>query len=94
MFVEIKSFPEGECLDGSAHLLDIFDGKPKTYKDWAEEYFDEVFENRSLELDLVVSIYKGDMITKEMVKKINPELDDFEQLEVDLDGIGCEYQIE
>ena len=72
----------------------IFDSNPKTYKDWAEEYFDDTFEDRSLDIKLVEYIYGGGLITKEIVEKINPDIEDYEQLKTDLNDIGFEHQIE
>ena len=87
-------YPNDDYLDGSSDLMYIFDNNPKTYKNWAEKYFDDTFENRTLDLKLVEYIYESGSITKEIVKEINPEIEDFEQLKSDLDDIGYEHQIE
>ncbi len=87
-------YPNDQYLDGSSELLYIFDQNAKTYKNWAEEYFDETFEDRVLDLKLVEFIYDGGLITKDIVQKINPELEDFEQLKLDLNDIGYEHKIE
>lgn len=87
-------YPKDDYLDGSSDLLYIFDGNPKTYKDWAEEYFDDTLDKRTLAIELVESIYNGEIITKEMAVKINPDIEDFEQLKTDLKDIGYEYEIE
>ncbi|MFC6267828.1 hypothetical protein [Frigoriflavimonas asaccharolytica] len=85
--------PKDEYKDGSSDLLHLLDGKPLTYKNWAEEYYEENFEENELKLELVEKIYNGTIITKELVLEINPELDDFEQLKSDLDEIGYEHKI-
>ncbi|MBF4982907.1 hypothetical protein FNJ87_00645 [Nonlabens mediterrranea] len=85
--------PKDEYKDGSSDLLHLLDGKPLTYKNWAEEYYEENFEENELKLELVEKIYNGTTITKELVLEINPELDDFEQLKSDLDEIGYEHKI-
>ncbi|CAN0597975.1 unnamed protein product, partial [Ectocarpus sp. 12 AP-2014] len=59
----------------------------------AEEYYEENFEENKLKLELVEKIYNGDTITKELVLRLNPELDDLEQLKSDLDEIGYEHNI-
>ena len=64
-----------------------------TYKKWAEEYYEESFEENGLKLELVEKIYNGIKITKELVLELNPELDDFEQLKSDLNEIGYEHEI-
>jgi len=84
--------PKDEYKDGSNHLLQLLDGKPLTYKNWAEEYYEEIFEENELKLDLVEKVYKGTVITKELALELNPELDDFEQLKSDLNKIGYEYK--
>ena len=64
-----------------------------TYKKWAEEYYEEEFENRELKLELVQKIYTGTSISKELALEINPELEDFEKLRTDLNEIGYENKI-
>ena len=85
--------PKDEYKDGSNDLLQLLDGKPLTYKNWAEEYYEENFEEKELKLELVEKIYKGAIITKELVLELNPELDAFEQLKSDLNEIGYEHKI-
>ena len=85
--------PKDEYKDGSTDLLHLLDGKPLTYKNWAEEYYEENFEENELKLELVEKIYDGTIITKELVLELNPELDDFEKLKSDLNEIGYEHKI-
>lgn len=85
--------PKDEYKDGSNDLLQLLDGKPLTYKNWAEEYYEENFEENELKLELVEKVYKGTIITKELVLELNPELEDFEQLKSDLNEIGYEHKI-
>lgn len=80
--------PKDEYKDGSNDLLQLLDGKPLTYKNWAEEYYEENFEENELKLELVEKVYNGIIITRELVKEINPELEDFVKLKSDLDEIG------
>ncbi len=85
--------PKDEYKDGSSDLLQLLDGKPLTYKNWAEEYYEETFEENELKLELVEKIFNGQIITKELANEINPELDDFEQLKSNLDEIGYEHKL-
>ncbi|CAM4245198.1 hypothetical protein [Zobellia nedashkovskayae] len=85
--------PNNEYKDGSSDLLQLLDGHPKTYKNWAEEYYEEEFEENELRLELVEKIYNGFIITKEIVKEINPQLEDFEKLKSDLEEIGYQNQL-
>ena len=85
--------PNDDYKDGSSDLLQLLDGNPLTYKNWAEEYYEENFEDSELALELVEHIYNGAIITKEMILKINPELEDFEQLKSDLDEIGYAHKL-
>lgn len=87
------NLPKDGYKDGSSDLLELLDGKPITYKKWAEEYYEEEFENRELKLELIEKIYSGVSISREMVLEINPELDDFEKLRMDLNEIGYEHEI-
>ena len=81
-------FPDDDFKDGSADLLSLLDGAPSTYKEWAEEYYDEQFEDRKLNLELVQEIYNHKPISKELAHAINPELEDLEKLKADLAEIG------
>lgn len=85
--------PKNEYKDGSTDLLQLLDGNPKTYKSWAEEYYEEEFEENELRLEIVQKIYNGTIITKELVKEMNPELEDFEKLKSDLDEIGYRNEL-
>ena len=85
--------PKDEYKDGSNDLLQLLDGKPLTYKNWAEEYYEGNFEKNELKLELVEKVYDGAIITKELVLELNPELDDFEQLKSDMNEIGYKHKI-
>ena len=84
--------PNDSLKDGSRSLLHLLDGNPSTFKVWAEEYYDETFENRELSLELVEEVYSGAVLTRELVLAINPDLEDFDQLRSDLDEIGRAYE--
>ena len=85
-------FPKDKYGDGSAELLYILDNHPATYKKWATEYYEEQFDGFKLKLDLVKHIYDAKPLTKDMVRELNPSLDDFESLKADLDEIGYPYE--
>jgi len=85
--------PKDDYKDGSSDLLQLLDGKPMTYKNWAEEYYEENFDENELKLELVEKIFNGTVITKKLVNEINPELNDFEQLKSNLNEIGYESNI-
>ena len=86
-------YPKDNYKDGSKDLLKLLDGNPITYKNWAEEYYEEEIENGKLKIELVEKIYNGIKITKEIVLEINPNLEDFNQLKLDLTEIGYEYEL-
>ncbi|QLL57769.1 MULTISPECIES: hypothetical protein [Empedobacter] len=79
--------------DGSDEFLEIFDGNPQTYIDWATEYFEESFIETGIPLKTVTEIYNGKTLTKEMVLTIVEELEDWKQLEKDLKEIGYSYDL-
>jgi hypothetical protein len=85
------AFPKDEYGDGSENLLYILDNDPETYRDWATEYYEETFENKALSLEIVKQIYGHKPITKSILKQLNPELDNIQELKNDLDEIGYEY---
>lgn len=77
--------------DNSEEMLAIFDGNPQTYIDWANEYFEESYSEFGIPIETVTAIYNGKTLTKEMVLSIVDELEDWEQLENDLNEIGYPY---
>jgi hypothetical protein len=86
---QIKSFK-----DNSEKMLNIFDGNPQTYIDWASGYFEESYKESGISLETVEKIYSGKTLTKQMVLTIVDELDDWEQLESDLIEIGYPYNFD
>lgn len=77
-------FPKHPDPDGSEQLLSILDGKPETYANWAESYFEP---EQPLKLTSVGKIYAHAPLTKALAKSLNPDCD-FEQLSEDLEEIG------
>lgn len=75
--------------DGSTELLELLDGKPKTFQQWAIDYY----ELENLNLDIIKQIYEHNPITKELIQALNPTLEDFQQLKEDLEEIGYEYKL-
>ena len=87
---ELKNWQVGQLEnfdDNSEEMLNIFDGQPATYVDWATDYF----EQSGIPLDTVKKIYDGQPLTKGMVLSIVDELEDWEQLEKDMIAIDYPY---
>jgi len=80
--------------DDLEEMLNIFDGYPQTYIDWATVYFEESYKESGIPLDTVTKIYKGETLTKEMILSIIEELEDWEQLKADLKEINYPYSFE
>lgn len=80
--------------DNSEEMLNIFDGNPQTYIDWATEYFEESYKESGIPLETVKKIYAGQILTKKMVLSIVDEVEDWEQLEADLKEIGYPYHFD
>ena len=70
--------------NNSREMLNILDGQPQTYIDWATEYFEECFKESGIPLRTVTEIYEGRILTKAMVLSIVNDHDDWGQLEKDL----------
>jgi len=88
----------GANEDGSEEFLNIFDGNPQTYIDWAVDYFEIGSENEEDEglvktrINKTVSeIYEGKKLTKEMVLLLDKNFDDWKRLEEDLMDIAYNY---
>ncbi|GAB3288233.1 hypothetical protein [Hymenobacter tenuis] len=77
--------------DGSEELLFIFDGEPATYAAWANEYFIDETDRDPLDEAAVARIYQHEPVTRELVKELIDPLEDWAQLETDLQGIGYPY---
>ncbi len=80
-------------IDGSKYLLELLDGKAETYKKWAESYYEDEFAERELDLSAIQKIYDGDLITLDLIQKINPILEDLDKLKSDLDEIGYNHNL-
>lgn len=80
--------------DNSEEMLNIFDGNPQTYINWASDYFEESYIESGIPLDTVSKIYNGQTLTKEMILTIVEQLEDWEQLEADLNEIGYPYNFD
>lgn len=63
------AFPAGTDPDGSEDLLAIFDGEPRTYRQWAEEYYEH-----DVSLAAVEHVYGHRPLTPEIVAQLNPEV--------------------
>ena len=73
--------------DNSEDMLTIFNADPKTYQDYAKEYFE-----KNIPLEIINKIYNGEKISKEIVLAINNNLNDWKQLEKDLNEIEYPYE--
>ena len=87
----------GDCEhheDGSKEMLYLFDGKPQTYVAWACEYFEagHDYKQSGIPLKTVADIYAGKTLTKAMVLSIVDDVEDWAQLEADLQEINYPYQ--
>ncbi len=81
-----KKLFDDEDKSAVKNLLELFDGNPMTYKKWAEEYYE-----CELNIKYIEEVYKGSILSKEIVIGINPNFDDYEQLKADLAEIGYSY---
>jgi hypothetical protein len=78
--------------DGSVDLLQIFDGQPQTYIDWATEYYEPNFFVGEDTYKVVSAIYEGKSLTKAMVLTLDNGLENWSQLMADLEEINYPYQ--
>ncbi|HKA21876.1 MAG TPA: hypothetical protein VKN18_26605, partial [Blastocatellia bacterium] len=68
--------------DGSDQLLAMLDGKPETYREFAEEYYE-----RDIPLFVIEHIYKHQPLTDEIIASLNPDVA-FADLKADIENIG------
>ncbi|MEW6735670.1 MAG: hypothetical protein AB1489_30545 [Acidobacteriota bacterium] len=62
-------FPNPDDPDGSAGLLFILDGNPKTYQEWSQKYYE-----RPVRIDLVEAIYRQEPLTRDLVAGLNQNI--------------------
>jgi hypothetical protein len=75
-------FPDITEADGSAGLLELLDGRPRTYCQWARMYYE-----REVDLDPVMHIYRHEPLTDEIIRALNPDVS-LQDLKDDLAEIG------
>lgn len=75
-------YPEGDDPEGSEDLLSILDGNPKTYQNFAAEYFEE-----DIPLAAVKHIYAHKPLTANIISKLNAEVSK-DELQDDIEEIG------
>ena len=76
------SYPDDSDPDGSSYLLSGLDGKPRTYKKFAEEYYEQEITLASID-----HIYQHRTLTDEIIYALNPE-NSLENLKSDIEEIG------
>jgi len=83
--------PAGE--DKSEELLSLLDGKPKTYINWATDYFKGSYKENGIPGETVSRIFNGETLTADMIFSIIEVLEDADQLKEDLIEISYPYHI-
>jgi hypothetical protein len=74
-------YPAADDPDGSEQMLKILDGRPLTYKEFAEDYYDQ-----PIELDAIEHIYQHKRLTNEIITSLNSDIS-LELLAKDIDEI-------
>ncbi len=81
-------FADDDDPDGSEYLLELFDGNPASYVNFATDYFEV-----KLNLSTVAKIYEHKPLDLNMIYNLNPDAD-LEQIKADLLEIGYASAIE
>ncbi len=61
--------PNGNDIDGFIKFSSILDGDPKSYQEWAEDYF-----GVEIKIDLIEAIYSHVPLNEKLVYQINPDI--------------------
>jgi hypothetical protein len=75
------AYPKGADPDGSDQLLVMLDGKPETYRAFAEEYYE-----KNIPLSAIEHIYNHQPLTNEIIASLNPGVS-FADLKADMENI-------
>ena len=78
-------YPNGNDPDGMEELLFILDGKPETYKDFAEEYYEQ-----EISISSIKSLYEHRILTNELVRTLKKDIP-IKDLQKDINEIGYPY---
>jgi hypothetical protein len=78
----VKYLPNEEVPDGSSNLLRYLDGDPKTYRDWATDYYEH-----DVSLTAIQSIYERKPLDQRLVTSLNAEAS-LSELNMDIAEIG------
>lgn len=82
------AFPREPDPDGSAHLLALLDGDPRSYRAFVESYIAEANgRQRRLPLALIERVYRHEPLTEGLVRGLNPQAS-LERLRAELAEIG------
>ena len=76
------NYPDDENPDGLEDLLFALDGNPLTYRNFAEEYYEQ-----EIPISLIESVYLHKPLTDELVKTLNKDIL-IEDLQEDVEKIG------
>ncbi len=79
-------YPDDENSDGMEDLLFALDGDPSTYKNFAEEYYEQEIPISSVE-----SVYRHESLSNKLVKTLNRDIS-IEDLQEDIEEIGYPIQ--
>jgi hypothetical protein len=76
------AYPDGDDPDGAGWMLSMLDGSPRTYQNWAKDYYE-----RPVDLSAVRHVYEHRPLTPEIARTLNPTID-FAALQRDIAEIG------
>jgi hypothetical protein len=75
-----------DAEDGQSDLLELLDGRPETYQQWAVGYYEQ-----EIALDAVQAIFRHTPLSDALVRALNAELN-VEELKADAEEIDYPFQ--
>ena len=81
-------FPDEDDPDGSEYMLSILDGRPSTYREFAEAYHE-----KPLDVDAIEHIYRHAPLTNEIIARLNNGIT-LESLTADVEQIAYPQRID
>lgn len=81
-------YQDDEAPPDGSQILSILDGRPETYLEFAQDYYERCFT-----LAAINEVFQQRAVDRELALNLNPELADWDALAAELDEIGYPHSL-